>query len=110
MQRVLCDQLVKCMEVHNKNIFAKRVDPHNEITMRACVELLLKHGRVPVITAQNIGTMQQHQHNIEKSKMLTDDLADVLYTQLSFVKKGSVAIEEYAMISVPTYKVCNCAC
>lgn len=105
MQRIICDQLVRCMETHNKNIFARRVDPHNEMTMRACVEILLKHGHVPVVTVQNVGTMEQYQYHVNRSKVLSENCANMTYTQLSLAKKDGSEVEEYSKISIPAHAI-----
>ena len=101
MSRIICDQLVKCMKEHNRNVFARKVDAENENTMRACVDVLLKSGRVPVVTVQNMGTMRQYKYNVCESKMLSECWAKMPYAQLSFVDSDTSKIETYADIEIP---------
>lgn len=101
MSRLICDQLVKCMKVHNRNVFARKVDVENENTMKACVDVLIKLGRVPVVTVQNMGTMRQYRYGLNDSECLRENWATMPYAQLSFVDGDTRKIETYADIELP---------
>ena len=100
---MVCDQLVRCMENHNRNVFAKRIDPRNEMTMRACVEFILKNGHVPVVTVQNMGTMKQYEYSVNEANVLSEKWAKMPYSKLSFVMKNSDDVQEYSTISMPKH-------
>jgi hypothetical protein len=69
--------------------------------MRACVEILLKHGHVPIITVKNMDTMGECEYNVNKSKMLNENWATMPYTKLSFIMKDNEEAKEYSSINLP---------
>ena len=97
MQRIICDQVVRCMDKHNRNIFEKKLDISNEMNMRAYVELLLKHGRIPVVTVKDVKTVETETIYVKKSKTLSEKCAFGMYTNLCFVENNEMV--EYATIA-----------
>ena len=109
MQRMICDQLVKCVETHNKNVFNRKSNASNNRIMIDCVAMLLKRGRTPILTVKNMGTMKEYQIAITRPNMLSEKLASMPCTKLSFVSKSGGRVEEYAEFGIQNMLTKYCA-
>ena len=99
-KRMICDQLVKCMETHNENVLEGRLSLNNEKVMMACVELLLKRGRVPTVTFRDMACDKMQTMRVTRSRMLREKCEFSLYTMLSFEQAGKDdTAMEYAKIA-----------